>query len=614
MISQGIGVVTGMQKQFSWAGVAAAGAASAVTSILGGDLAPLYGEGQNVSLENIAAHMAVNAAASVASAATLSLIDGSDFGDNMISALPDIIGASLGEAIVGLTGACFVAGTLVHTPKGLTKIENIKAGDWVFSRDEHFENHDLHRKQVVDVFRFDQKATLNVTVTNAHGREVLVRATPEHPFAVEGGKWISARELRPGDHLIDIEGRRCTVARVSPADGLTTVHNIAVEHDHTYFVSENGIWVHNRYGRIDWEARAKAQREGRYAPELQLEDYEYDEWATYAVFETDRGQTQVEYYYPDAGKDLEAFIRAFDPSYDFSSPATIGPIRHVVDYGPNSIGNQKYTDLYVSQLADHAANLYDIASRTSCLKAPPLYERTYLRGQEFNLVTSGGQRASAILVPQSATSLGTISNARVLVQPSSIANGIGGSTASRIGTSGFATWQEFAEALHGVYQRATDRAYSAWMAMTPEQQRATSNRHPNAQMGSYIDEAARSEARIFVRGQGLMEGPGQEVRIGRRMYNSTGTRYVMPDIFVPGANYIADGSVSNKTLSMNNNQIANMLRYSGAPQMALVRPTQLGGGYNIPLIGPQFTGRVPPRVPPPAIMPNNARRAPTRVR
>jgi hypothetical protein len=40
-------------------------------------------------------------ASSLANAATRSLIDGSDFGDNMVASLPDVVGQTIGEAIAG---------------------------------------------------------------------------------------------------------------------------------------------------------------------------------------------------------------------------------------------------------------------------------------------------------------------------------------------------------------------------------------------------------------------------------------------------------------------------------------------------------------------------------
>ena len=86
VITQGVGDALGLQKGFSWAAVAA----SAVGA----------GIGERLQQAGAALETQITAA-SIANAATRSLIDGSDFGDNMLAALPDMIGAMLGNALVG---------------------------------------------------------------------------------------------------------------------------------------------------------------------------------------------------------------------------------------------------------------------------------------------------------------------------------------------------------------------------------------------------------------------------------------------------------------------------------------------------------------------------------
>jgi hypothetical protein len=91
-VTQGIGVATGLQKEFSWAGVAAAGVGAGFANWVGARL-PDIGD--------IAGRAVTGAAHAIASAATRSLIEGSDFGDNVMAALPDVIGQTIGEAIAG---------------------------------------------------------------------------------------------------------------------------------------------------------------------------------------------------------------------------------------------------------------------------------------------------------------------------------------------------------------------------------------------------------------------------------------------------------------------------------------------------------------------------------
>lgn len=89
-VSQGVGVATGLQSKFDWAGVAAAGVGAGVASFVGGKTGSLGGFGSS---------LAANTASGIANAATRSLIEGSSFGDNLLAALPDIIGGTLGNAL-----------------------------------------------------------------------------------------------------------------------------------------------------------------------------------------------------------------------------------------------------------------------------------------------------------------------------------------------------------------------------------------------------------------------------------------------------------------------------------------------------------------------------------
>ncbi|WP_298302998.1 LysM peptidoglycan-binding domain-containing protein [uncultured Erythrobacter sp.] len=108
-ITQGIGVATGLQDKFSFAGVAAAGVAAGVGNLLGGKLKPLSGDGAERTLKNIAGHIAVGAARSIASAATRSAIEGSSFSRALQAGLPDVIGQVVGQAIGGAVDGAFQA-------------------------------------------------------------------------------------------------------------------------------------------------------------------------------------------------------------------------------------------------------------------------------------------------------------------------------------------------------------------------------------------------------------------------------------------------------------------------------------------------------------------------
>ncbi|WP_371397596.1 polymorphic toxin-type HINT domain-containing protein [Fretibacter rubidus] len=275
-ISQGIGVATGLQESFSWAAVAAAGVGAGFGAQFGGAISDAVGGG-------IAGKLASGAASAIASSAARSLVDGSNFGDNILAAIPNVVGSAIGNSIAGKIGeglkaqelasmkadlesigykhegACFVAGTLVRTIDGFKPIADIKIGDIVFARDQDFKSDIIHKKRVEDLFKYENRQTLDVRVRNPQGEEVTIRTTHEHPFAIEGIGWVPAGELEVGQRTVSMEGEFGTISNIVAVEGLKTVYNFSVSDDHTYFVSKQSVWVHNQTYGFD-QIKAKWQQ------------------------------------------------------------------------------------------------------------------------------------------------------------------------------------------------------------------------------------------------------------------------------------------------------------------------------------------------------------------
>jgi YD repeat-containing protein len=98
-LTQGIGVATGLQNKFSWAGVAGAAAAGGFAGAMNQGLKT--GPLSDLSARNIGANLATSAVSAMANAGARSLIEGSNFGDNIMAALPDVIGGTIGNLIAG---------------------------------------------------------------------------------------------------------------------------------------------------------------------------------------------------------------------------------------------------------------------------------------------------------------------------------------------------------------------------------------------------------------------------------------------------------------------------------------------------------------------------------
>jgi len=103
--AQGIGVATGLQSKFSWSGVAAAGIGAGV----GGYVSDKFGDNIFGALNKNLGYNAsgyltdgvIGGASAIANAATRSALDGSNFGDNIVAAIPDVVGSAIGNAIAG---------------------------------------------------------------------------------------------------------------------------------------------------------------------------------------------------------------------------------------------------------------------------------------------------------------------------------------------------------------------------------------------------------------------------------------------------------------------------------------------------------------------------------
>ena len=73
-----------------------------------------------------------------------------------------------------------------------------------------------------------------------------VGTTAEHPFwSVSRQAFVPARKLEIGEQVVTISGQTTRLSDISPRDGPESVYNFEVAGKHTYFVSRDGVLVHN---------------------------------------------------------------------------------------------------------------------------------------------------------------------------------------------------------------------------------------------------------------------------------------------------------------------------------------------------------------------------------
>jgi len=139
---------------------------------------------------------------------------------------------------------CFVTGTPVRLGDGRRRpIESIAVGDLVGAAEELTQWSPVVPRPA-SVGATMEHLVHEVLALDVEGTEVLV--TSEHPFAVMGRGFVRAGDLHVGDPLVRSNGRAALIRRIEPRYGSFTVHNLTVEGDHTYFVSDLELLVHNK--------------------------------------------------------------------------------------------------------------------------------------------------------------------------------------------------------------------------------------------------------------------------------------------------------------------------------------------------------------------------------
>jgi hypothetical protein len=143
----------------------------------------------------------------------------------------------------------------------------------------------------------------------------------------------------------------------------------------------------------------------------------------------------------------------------------------------------------------------------------------------------------------------------------------------------FTSADEFAKEVVVRYQQYMDQGYALARAAADQGRLfIPKGLREDIVIGRRTDNFARCRLRAFVEGEGIAEGPGKAIEINRRLTDpsSGGKLYRVPDVRIPGANLIIDGTIGVKGRATP--QVSDFYKFSGH-NVTIVRPTQLGFPY-----------------------------------
>ncbi len=141
-------------------------------------------------------------------------------------------------AAKGATLTCFPAGTTVHTNNGALPIETVTKDMLLWTVDEA-----SGERQLKPIKELHRRTTLTMMVIELDNGTIF-EVTPDHRFMVEG-HWREAKDLQQWEELENITGGREVIKEIGLITRSAVVYNFSVWDNENYFVTTDGILVHN---------------------------------------------------------------------------------------------------------------------------------------------------------------------------------------------------------------------------------------------------------------------------------------------------------------------------------------------------------------------------------
>ncbi|MGD8451367.1 MAG: RHS repeat-associated core domain-containing protein [Phycisphaerae bacterium] len=136
--------------------------------------------------------------------------------------------------------SCFVEGTVVHTPDGPVRIEQLDVGYCVLSGAEGAAEETV---EVTHALTGSARRLIRIDFGDD-----IVTCTAEHPFLLASGSWKRACELTQGDSLATGLGVPVSIERIEEVrlESDVRVFNLSVSGTRTFQVGKHRVIVHNK--------------------------------------------------------------------------------------------------------------------------------------------------------------------------------------------------------------------------------------------------------------------------------------------------------------------------------------------------------------------------------
>lgn len=163
--------------------------------------------------------------------------------------------------VVSLGQSCFTGDTLVSTREGQKPIEEVEVGDEVWSYNVETGEAKLNKVAKVYVHKTD-------TIVHLHIESAIIDTTTTHPFYVVGKGFVAAADIQKGNKIYALDGSLVEVkdVEIEKLEEEISVYNLEVEENHTYFVGEEAVLVHNSCGGSDNDGTSDVGSEGGSKP------------------------------------------------------------------------------------------------------------------------------------------------------------------------------------------------------------------------------------------------------------------------------------------------------------------------------------------------------------